>query len=957
MPKRLPWLIIFVLLFLGACNPGALPIVGNNKCGDPPELPYACAGGVFPCECVDHGDGTAQWHCAECPPVDCTTNPGDALCKQDSSCIGCHGLASSEGGVGIENSHPWAYVGCVACHGGSGRDAQDPTRQLTKEEAHAHIPHEIAQAGSVSVPTRSAYANYYLAKAGVENLEGGKEWLRFVNPGDLRVVDDSCAADACHKGMGETVRRSTMASAVGKLDGLLYAMGVPRATDLAGALGDDSFGKRLATYGSMHVDDPTWDRATSPPGSVPHLHPLTGVDREQDKPYGTFTEQDVQKETVNKLCGTCHLGTSGKNSSFGNFRSSGCSACHMAYDWSGQSQSGDPMVNKQEPTYPAAYQQIQYPERPHPPRHVLRRNPTAQDCLACHTGSARLVLQYMGIRTDDNRDLSKAKARGADIDFRFSDLIDNTLQPAARLHGFAQDQLIEYEDLDKDGQDDTPADVHYLAGLECVDCHNSTEMHGDGKIYSRQNQQVQVRCVSCHGNLEFDADPDATDNPINQLFFKTGKESRKNLFEFAKVPAYGEAGYPTVTAPGIWLRTKAKGEWRFVSQIRWGVQWDPNAQDCIGDGRRTDPRTGGFACRPASSIAHGRWQGYNQAGGDFDDGVGPRPGIEVVRGGDGASSSVRFGFSHLGEKTTRANELPAAGLECIACHGTWNGQRFGNHMGLTDVNGNQRLYDWDRTTGEVTLGTQGWFNFTFVSMLDQQLGVSEKGKISWFTPTRLKIFLRSQVLNPAINQADEFMSQVGDTDFVWKTYRDRVGRGNLIQGSAAGIEDAPGYASICLEPSGYCDQNPQKNQNGGLGVDTMGPHASQLRAKDCTSCHLDENGGGIDAISALYGWNPTGFNAQTSAYLNAIDRVEAPHGTYSTASGFVIADDGIQHQLDYMVDEATGFPYVWTPLVRIDDGKDGRPRRGYDTYDPAAAGPITKNLIDLLKRVRVRDAR
>jgi hypothetical protein len=331
--------------------------------------------------------------------------------------------------------------------------------------------------------------------------------------------------------------------------------------------------------------------------------------------------------------------------------------------------------------------------------------------------------------------------------------------------------------------------------------------------------------------------------------------------------------------------------------------------------------------------------------------------VEVVAGADGTSTSVRFGFSHLGEKTTRANEVPAGGLECTACHGTWNGQRFGNHMGLTDVKGNDRQYDWDRATGEVTLGKQGWFDFTFISYLDQQLGVTEKGKIGWFTPTRLKMFFRSQVLDPATNQADEFMSHVTDTNFVWKTYRDRVGVGNLIQGAQDGIDRAPGFAPICLEPGGYCNTDPRKNQNGGLGVDSMGPHASQLRAKDCTACHLDGAGGGIDRVSALYGWNPKGFNKQTSAYLATIDRVEAPHGTYSTANGFVIADDGIQHQLDYMVDEATGFPYVWTGLVRTDDGKDGRPRRGYDTYDPNAAGPITKGLIDLLGRVRVRDAR
>lgn len=199
------------------------------------------------------------------------------------------------------------------------------------------------------------------------------------------------------------------------------------------------------------------------------------------------------------------------------------------------------------------------------------------------------------------------------------------------------------------------------------------------------------------------------------------------------------------------------------------------------------------------------------------------------------------------------------------------------------------------------------------------------------------------------------MTNVGDADHEWKTYRDRIGMGNHIQNTVDGITNAPGYAAICLEPQGECDEDPLKNQNGGLGEDTMGPHASTLRAKSCQDCHLDGAGGGIGRISAVYGWNPNGFTADTSAYLNTIDEVVAPHGTYSTSNGYVIADDGIQHRLDHMVDEDTGYPLVYSPLVRLDDGQEDRPARGYETHDPDSSGPITKPLIDLLKRVRVNN--
>jgi hypothetical protein len=776
-----------------------------------------------------------------------------------------------------------------------------------------------------------------------------------MNPGDLRVVMDTCGKSGCHTQAATNVNRSTMHTVTGKLDAMLYAVGMPRPADLIAAIGSDSTGKRLATTASAHVDNPDWDPATAPPGSVPHVHALETKDRETETPYGTFSESDMYGETINKLCGTCHLGHNGTNDKFGNFRSAGCTACHMAYDWSGQSQSGDPMINKQEPTYPAAYAQIQYPERPHAARHVLKRNPTAQECLACHTGSARTVFQFMGIRTDDNRDLTRARAAGSDVRFEYSKLVDNQQNPQARLHGFSQDQLIEYEDLDRDGQDDTPPDVHYLAGLECVDCHTAADLHGDGNIYSRQTYEVKVRCVNCHGNLEFAADPDADNNPINALYRQTQNVNRKYLWKFDKAPAYGQTGYPTVTAAGVWLRTKTKGEWKYVPQIRWGVQWDPGDQDCFGDGRRIDPRDGRFVCTPQSSIAHGRWQGLNENAGDFDDGVGPRPGVEVVAGDDGQTAQVRFGFSHLGEPASKPNENPSGGLDCTACHGTWHNMRYGNHLGLKDMENGQRLYDWDRISGQYTLGTQGWFDFTFVDMLDQQLGITEKGKIGWFAPTRLKLFFRALVLDPGKNATVDFMREVGDADFPWKTYRDRVGYGNLMCNTQAGISGAPGWDPVCIEPGGMCDQDQRKNLNGGLGHDTMAPHASQLRAKDCTACHMDETASNAARISAVYGWNPQGFTPATSAYLREVKNIQTGHGNYSTASGFTIADDGITHKLDWMVDEQTGYPLVYTLHSRADDGKDGRPERGYDTYDPEAAGPITKPMIELMKRVRVRD--
>lgn len=945
-------LVMLVAGVFGACtdgDPGKLLGAGDAICGDKPTLPYACGGGVDPCTCTKTRDGVGKWECGACPAVDCNTNPGDAFCVQSKSCIGCHGLASADGKPGVENAHAWSPLSCTDCHGGKGEDAANPSRQLTRDEAHVAMPKEMADQGSTSLPSRSLYASAYLGRAGVEKMQGGLEWIRFMNPTDLRIVDNTCSKAGCHGGMGETVRRSTMSTLTGKYDAMLEIAGLPRDPGLAAKLGDSAYAKHLATYGAINVTDPDWDPAKSPPGSVPGLVALVTKDRETQKPFGTFTEHDMMSETMNKLCGDCHLNNNGSNNKYGNFRSAGCAACHMPYDFSGQSKSGDPNIRKEEPRYPAAYKQITYPEKPHPVRHQLQRTMTANDCLQCHTGSNRTVLQYMGIRTDDNRDLTRAKAAGVNVPFRYAKLIDNQHDPEARIHGFTQDQLIEYEDLDGDGQDDTPPDVHYTAGLECIDCHVSAEMHGDGKIYSRQSQETKVRCVHCHGNLEFEADPDADNNPINSLYRKTNKPARKYLRKFDRAPLYGEEGYPFVKVAGTWLKTKTKGDWKWVPQIKWGVAWDPNSRDCVGDGRRVDPRTNSFVCSPNASLAHGRWNGTDPS--QIGDGLGPRPGVEVIRGADGQSSNVRMGFSHLGERAKGPNVNHEQGLECASCHATWHNMRYGNHLGLRDMVEGQRVYDWDRVTGQITIGKQGWFDFTFVDMLDLQLGVDAKGKISQFIPTRLKMFVRQAVLDPGRNALVEFnQDTAGDPRHAWKTFRDRVGLGNLMNG-AGGLTNAPGSRAVCQEPQGFCDTDQRKNVNGALGVDQMEPHAIQKRPRDCTSCHVDAGGGNLDKVRAVYGMNPNGYTPQTSAYLAKMcaSGVETPHGKYDACKGFVIADDGVQHRLDHFVDEATGYPLASTLHVKIDGG------RGYQTYESSSAGPIPKSMIDKVKTIRVKD--
>ena len=45
-------------------------------------------------------------------------------------------------------------------------------------------------------------------------------------------------------------------------------------------------------------------------------------------------------------------------------------------------------------------------------------------------------------------------------------------------------------------------DVHVEAGMECIDCHTSSDVMGDGTVHSRQYEAVEIQCETCHGDAE-----------------------------------------------------------------------------------------------------------------------------------------------------------------------------------------------------------------------------------------------------------------------------------------------------------------------------------------------------------------------------------------------------------------------------------------------------------------------
>ena len=878
---------------------------------------------------------------------------------------------------GIEDPHPWfggPDLTCTGCHGG---DADATTR----ETAHVAIP-QSWQLGSAQFgrPNLRYYWNY-VTLYGVEAFPGGLEWLRFRQPSDLRVAEQSCGkASGCHQDRVENVKRSVMATEVGLVGVAQTRAGLRRST--IRQLGNAEY--KYDTTTGMTLGQPTLTSlayvqgGNNPVGSMPRLDQFRVENREG---FGVQLEQrDLLKEIYDKQCGDCHLGNAGQNNRYADFRSSGCAACHMPYGLDGRSQSTDQQIAKTEPTYPAAYAQISNfdandlqnlngawlgPERAHPLRHRLSKQMASQRCGACHVGSNRTDWQFRGYQIDPNRTAVNALNNG-DLNanqVQFTDEIDNNANPFALYHGQAQDQVLAFIDWNNDGLDDIPADIHYQAGLECMDCHTSGEMHNElkyvkvsqvsdwddpnqvedmsGAIWAHMDQSTEVECVHCHGNLEYRAlsyDADNRNPVKNMIVCPEAGETIPNYTPPAECANIGR---------GRWLRSKFTGQWHYM----------PQTFDTVSDNNVTRP--GGQSVYSFNaSIFHGRFDGAN-----FQNGVGPCPNGDINNcyriQNDANSGQVTQGFSHLGAPAQNVVDQHEGGLECYACHATWGNNCYGCHLRLADFNG-ALIRDYMRSTGELTIGAVAEADFSYISPLDSQYGINSEGKIAQFLP-ETKMYVahtdrnNNNYFGDPANGAQELV--LNDANIQYNSYRDNKGYG-LIQYDAAN--------RVGLDPANDgqpYDNDARMNDNAGHGSNQFVPHSTQRShpLMDCLNCHVDLNDNNLDYVMARWQANPNGF-ANVSAYLAVLENTDITRNNSNAvldvvaANGFLFDANvdpdgyGVPSQSDWGVREADGFPLVYNnhPYRLRAYGVDPQINRQYPTFFNDSAGPLNTQLMLLL---------
>ncbi|PWT93216.1 MAG: hypothetical protein C5B56_01075 [Proteobacteria bacterium] len=497
--------------------------------------------------------------------------------RKSAGCISCHAPMDEP----TMHATKTVRLGCTDCHGGNSSitataaaSSGSAAYETVKEKAHVRPRDPELESG----PGRRErlYTKW---------LKESAEYVKFINPGDLRVAAETCGANRCHANEVRAVSTSMMTHAGFLWGAALYNNG---ATPYKNTRFGESYSRDGTPQSIQTVPAPTAEQTRtkgvaaelkplnrweiSQPGNVlrvferggekkaeianPNRRELPGKpdDKLSDRGLGTELRTDpvflgLQKTRLLDPA----LSMPGTNDHPGDYRSSGCSGCHVVYandrdpahsgaygqfGHGGLSASSDPTIKKNEPG--------------HAIKHVFTRSIPSSQCMVCHVHpGTNMVTTYFGLTWWDNEidgeTMYPKQQRNPDEEERYQSYLRNPEAAAARgLWGEAkfleqtgsrefnaQLKTTQFADfhghgwvfravynhdrkgnwLDQDGKripwDDPERfgkavhldDIHLEKGMQCNDCHFAQDSHGNGKVYAEPRAAVEIDCVDCHGTI------------------------------------------------------------------------------------------------------------------------------------------------------------------------------------------------------------------------------------------------------------------------------------------------------------------------------------------------------------------------------------------------------------------------------------------------------------------------
>ena len=498
--------------------------------------------------------------------------------RKNAGCVSCHTTTDQP------TMHPTGTVrlACIDCHGGDSSvhvlpGAQMGSAQYEDAKNRAHPKSTIPEWARSSANPVRPYTEW---------LHENYDYIRFINPGDLRVAPQTCGQSGCHVSEVRRVQTSLMTTGSLLWGAALYNNG-------AYPLKDSHFGESYSADGTpqaVFTMPPPTPEETRAKGILPEIAPLErweisqpgnvlrvferggekkgeigNPNREEesgrpddklsDRGFGTELRTDpvflgLQKTRL--LDPLLYL--PGTNDEAGDYRASGCTACHVVYANDRSSDHSGPYAKYGNMGYTVTSDPtISQNESGHPIRHSFTRAIPSSQCMVCHVHpGTNMETTYFGYTWWDNeadgelmypknqknptdeeryqvalRNPEPAAAKGLWADPKFLEQV-GTPEFNKKLktdqfadfhsHGWifravfkrdrkgnlldADDKIVSPDDPRKFAKAVHLKDIHLEKGMQCIDCHFEQDNHGNGNLYAEPRAAIELDCIDCHGTID-----------------------------------------------------------------------------------------------------------------------------------------------------------------------------------------------------------------------------------------------------------------------------------------------------------------------------------------------------------------------------------------------------------------------------------------------------------------------
>ncbi|MFH2008502.1 MAG: multiheme c-type cytochrome [bacterium] len=301
------------------------------------------------------------------------------------------------------------------------------------------------------------------APAALTAAGGPKEF--YPDPGSPWINRHSCGQ--CHAKHVATQSNSLMMTEAGKIQGAVWAFGA-----LTG------YEHTWANYDARNPDRPEMRSGTAAYRSYMRklrtLDPPVFPDKHIQVPGVPTDLSRLQKEPqlaaftyIRSECQRCHLAVRGRQTR-GDYRGMGCSACHIPYGNEGRYEGQDKSIPKDKAGHLLVHSIQSSRKVKVTVNGVTYSGIPVETCTTCHDRGKRIGVTFQGLMESAYTSPYTAGGKG---------------QP--KLH--TKRYLAMHED------------VHSTKGMLCMDCHTSSDVHGDGFLAGTTLAQVEIECTDCHG--------------------------------------------------------------------------------------------------------------------------------------------------------------------------------------------------------------------------------------------------------------------------------------------------------------------------------------------------------------------------------------------------------------------------------------------------------------------------